>query len=119
MTVMRGVSPKVKVLLFEAYRRNAMSNPLEARKPLLKRWLGLGTEAGYRPILKAGLMRFHDDQAPPPRCMEWLCLTPAGIAAMERHTTEFAQALQALRSDPHYQSSYAANYMMAGGVVGG
>jgi hypothetical protein len=58
---------RVKQLLFEAYRRNEMSDSWEKEKSIRFRWLGLGTEAAYRPIIDAGLMVFHDGRTPPKR----------------------------------------------------
>jgi hypothetical protein len=115
----------LKGLLFEAYRRNDMTesvrpNGLEMQKPLSERWLGLGTEAAYRPALAAGLMRFHDGQTPPPRCMGWLCLTDAGIKEIQKHEEEFKRVLGLLKADTTtggYACSYAANYMLAGGIT--
>jgi hypothetical protein len=111
----------LKGLLFEAYRRNDMAesvrpNGLEVQKPLSERWLGLGTEAAYRSALAAGLMRFHDGQTPPPRCMGWLCLTDAGIKEMQRYEEEFKCMLDFLKARD-YPQSYAANYMLAGGIT--
>jgi len=72
----------VKNLLCEAIRRN--KNFYQQRTlPLKDQWLGLGTEAVYRSGIKAGFFKFHDGEIPPPRCMGWLVLTDAGIAAMK------------------------------------
>ena len=107
----------IKGLLFEAYRRNQMADNVERSKPLTRRWLGLGTEAAYRPALRAGLMQFHDGEIPPPRCMGWLCLTTAGVAALKRIEPECQRALASLNADAGYQSSYVAHYQLAGGLV--
>ena len=107
----------IKQLLFEAYRRNQMAGSLELSEPLARRWLGLGTEAAYRPVLKAGLMQFHDGQVPPPRCMGWLCLTTEGIAVLTDFELEFQTKLASLNANPRYQSSYVAHYQLAGGIT--
>ena len=109
---------QVRGLLFEAYRRNGMFDPHEQAKPIDQRWLGLGTEAAYRPVLEAGLMTFHDGQIPPPRCMGWLCLTEKGIAAFDDLSKEFAEIMAELKRDKGYQGSYVAHYMLAGGLTG-
>ena len=88
----------VKQLLFEAYRRNEMT--LDAQNmltPLHRRWLGLGTEAAYRPVIVAGLMKFWDDKTPRRGCMGWLVLTEKGIAAMMQYNDEFAEVVAKLR----------------------
>jgi len=105
-------------LLFEAHRRNDMADSREKAKPLGHRWLGLGTAAAYRPALETGLMVFCDGMAPLPRCMGWLTLTPAGIAAMQEMEEDFAQALAVLKKDRGYASSYASMYQVAGGFAG-
>jgi len=104
-------------LLFEAYRRNHMFDPHERAKPLDQRWLGLGTEAAYRPVLGKGLMRFHDDRNPPPRCMGWVCLTELGIKVMKELEPQFQKELQELHSSPRYKSSLRAQYTLAGGIT--
>lgn len=117
------MSHRLKCLLFEAYRRNDMADEHERSKPLLKRWLGLGTEAAYREALESGLMRFHDDQKPPPRCMGWLCLTETGIDALLDNAPQFAAVLEQMKRDQGqngkraYANSYRANYMLAGGIT--
>jgi len=111
------MSVAVRRLLFEAYRRNRMADDVENRKPLEQRWLGLGSKSAYRPVLEAGLMRFHDGENPPPRCMGWLVLTPEGVAAMKGLEDEFAEAMDRLEADPAYQRSIRANYLLAGGIL--
>lgn len=106
----------VKKLLFEAYRRNQMCDDFEKGKPLEKRWLGLGTEAAYRPALEQGLMAFHDGRVPPKRCMGWLVLTQEGIKAMEKLEEEFKTVLDDMvRSG--YLDTLLANYQMLGGIT--
>lgn len=109
---------RVDRLLFEAYRRNAMADSHERSKSLRHRWLGLGTEAAYRPVLEAGLMVFEDGKVPPPRCMGWLCLTEDGIKAMIARLPRFRPVLaEMLQSEP-YRRSFRANFMLAGGLSG-
>ena len=107
----------IKQLLFEAYRRNQMADGVERSKPLTRRWLGLGTEAAYRPVLRAGLMQFHDGQIPPPRCMGWLRLTVAGAAVLKHIEPECQTKLSSLNANPRYQSSHVAHYHLAGGLT--
>lgn len=106
----------IERLLFEAYRRNESSSLTKQSKPLLSRWLGLGTAAAYRPILEAGLMVFHDGKIPPPRCMGWLCLTPAGVEAMQSKARQFKEELEMLKKTS-YRDSRAAHYPLAGGLT--
>lgn len=110
------MTKRIESLLFEAYRRNRMADACERLKPLTARWLGLGTEAAYRPALKAGLMVFHDGQTPPPRCMGWLCLTPAGVNAMQHKEKKFSFYLRRMRK-AGYDSTILANFMLSGGIV--
>jgi hypothetical protein len=105
----------IEELLFEAYRRNDMADAHERSKPLGDRWLGLGTETAYRPALEAGLFRFHNGVTPHARVMGWLCLTNAGVAAMEGHQKEFKKALTALKKTV-YKDSYVSQYQLAGGI---
>ena len=93
------LTKRVTALLFEAYRRNEMCDSYEKARPLTQRWLGLGTEAAYRPMLATGLMRFHDGENPPRRCMGWLCLTDAGARAMKEQSRRFQHALADLKND--------------------
>lgn len=94
------MTQRMKALLFEAYRRNEMClDTHEHSKPMTQRWLGLGTEAAYRPVLDAGLMRFHDGRTPPKRCMGWLCLTEEGVEILKAHEAEFQEKLEQLRKD--------------------
>lgn len=72
---------RAESLLLEAYRRYLTSDNHEKSKMLTNRWLGLGTEAAYRPLIEMGLARFHDDRTPPKRCMGWICLTESGVDA--------------------------------------
>ena len=106
---------KIIALLFEAYRRNVQANRHELSKPIAKRWLGLGTEAAYRPAINAGLMLFHDGHTPPVRCMGWLVLTDAGVKAMQEHKKEFALILRKMNKRG-YQNSIEAQYQLAGGI---
>ena len=110
------MATKLKGLLFEAYRRNDIADTHEKSKPLSQRWLGLGTEAAYRPAIQAGLMQWHDGRTPPPRCSGWLVLTEAGITAMTDHAEEFSRCLSRLKQDSDYQRSYRASFMLAGGI---
>lgn len=106
-------------LLFEAFRRNQMdieSKGHEYNKPILSRWLGLGTEAAYRPVLNSGLMRFFDGRTPYKRCMGWLCLTPLGLEVMNENTKEFKQYLNSCK-EQGYDNSILANYSLAGGIT--
>ena len=106
-------SKAIKKLLFEAYRRNQMKD-IHGTHPLTKRWLGFGTASAYEPIIKAGMMRFHNGQIPPPRCMGWLCLTASGVVALEKHEAEFASLLENLKAEG-YEQSVSAQYVFAGG----
>ena len=103
-------------LLFEAYRRNDMADSHERSKPLRNRWLGLGTEAIYRPVIDGGLMVFHDGRIPPAKYMGWLCLTPRGVDAFLGAADEFAKKLAELKQNTDYQQSYTAHYSLAGGL---
>lgn len=106
---------KIKALLFEAFRRNAMADEHERSKTIEYRWLGLGTAAAYRPVTDAGLMAFHHGRNPPARCMGWLVLTPAGVKAMRKLKTEFQERLDYMNSQG-YQKSYLAHYSLMGGI---
>ena len=106
------MTDQVKGLLFEAHRRNDM---LEQIKPIGKRWLGLGTEAAYRPAIAAGLMVFHDGQNPPPRCKGWLTLTPKGVKALKGLEPEFTERLDAWKRGG-YERTLAAQYSLMGGL---
>lgn len=106
----------IKSLLFEAYRRNHMADTWEQNKPLTKRWLGLGTYTAYKPILNAGLMRWHNGKQPPMRCMGWLCLTTAGASALQEYEKEFSTILAALKT-VGYDRTLKAQYTLAGGIV--
>jgi len=112
-------SKRVKSLLFEAYRRNRMAqaDDYESRKSMTERWLGLGTEAAYRPVIEKGLMRFSYGETPKPRWMGWLVLTDSGVAALEELREEFEPVMERLESNPAYQGSYVANYMTVGGIT--
>jgi len=109
-------SKRIMGLLFEAYRRNQMFDPHEQDKPLIERWLGLGTEAAYRPAINAGLFRFHDGRIPPKRCMGWLCLTPAGVSAMLEYQTKFEAILNSWKA-LGYEQSILGQYQLAGGIT--
>ena len=103
-------------LLGEAYRRLDMADSHERSKPLIDRWVGLGTETIYRPVLEAGLMHWHDGQTPPKRCMGWLCLTQDGITLMWDRRHKLKGGLKLLKSNTGYNSSLVANYQLAGGL---
>ena len=101
--------------LFEAYRRFKMFDSVERRKPLLSQWLGLGTFTAYREALDSGLMRFHDDKRPPPRCMGWLCLTEKGAGCLLQLAPEFDAVLSGMKA-AGYDKSLSANFSLAGGL---
>lgn len=107
----------VKRLLFEAYRRNEMACSLELSKPLNKRWLGLGTEAAYRPAIKEGLMTWFDGKVPPVRCMGWLVLTTKGIATIHSLDAEFSKRMKELNDMEEYKNSWRSQYQLAGGMT--
>lgn len=69
-------------LMLEAYRRWVVLGHNE-QKPLRERWLGLGTESNYRPVLTAGLMQWVEEK-PTPRTMGWLKLTEKGEDIIRR-----------------------------------
>ena len=73
---------KVEELLREAIRRWLAFG---INKPILDCWIGLGTEAEYRPAIKAGLMKWVCVAPPPPRCPNWLQLTPEGEDAIREY----------------------------------
>jgi len=98
------MNKQITGLLFEAYRRLDMADHHESQKPLLRRWLGLGTAAAYRPAINAGFMVFHDGQTPPARCMGWLCLTEKGIAELRRLQPEFARVMKDLKVGGEYRA---------------
>lgn len=110
------LTQRQKTLLFEAFRRHEMClDAHERSKPMTQQWLGLGTEAAYRPALKAGLMRFHDGRIPPKRCMGWLCLTDEGFNILKVHETEFQEKLEKLKID-NWLSQYSS-YNLYGGIT--
>ena len=113
---MKKISKRIESLLFEAYRRNDMADSYEKAKPMNKRWLGLGTEAAYRPAIKAGLMRFFDRRTPPPRCMGWLVLTDDGIKVYESLEEGFSEVMEDIKQNTNYSKSYTANYILMGGL---
>jgi len=98
-------------LLAEAHRRNRFADSHERRKPILDRWLGLGTAAAYRPATEAGLMVFHNGRTPGRGIMGWLTLTSAGVAAMLELADQFAWPVD---REP---STVADCYMLAGGLA--
>lgn len=110
------VKISIKRLLFEAYRRNKMSDLHEQSKPLKLRWLGLGTYSAYRPVLDAELMNWHDGRKPPKRCMGWLILTPKGIALFKQLEKEFEAHYHKMVNSGYYSNSLRANYTLAGGI---
>lgn len=119
---MKTMVTEIERLLFEAYRRNAMIDSanrfeIEKAKPFTKRWLGLGTEAAYRPAIRAGLMVFHDGKTPPPRCMGWLILTKKGAIAYKEHENRLSTKWKSILKDPDYQRSLLAHYQLAGGLT--
>lgn len=101
--------------LFEAYRRNEMADNHEKHKPLIDRWLGLGTATAYKTTIDAGLMRWWNGKEPTPRAMGWLCLTEPGIAELERLTPEFKAELKRMK-DAGYDRSLQSQFMLAGGL---
>jgi len=106
----------VKRLLFEAYRRSEMVDSHENREDLKNRWLGLGTEAAYRPGIEAGYFVFHDGRTPPRACMGWLVLTDKGIKAMTQLKNEFKMHLKEMKK-AGYDKTLRANYSLAGGFA--
>lgn len=80
------VTAAIKRIFDEAIRRNKLFSH-QLQENLHERWLGLGTEAEYRPVIKAGLMKFFNGNPPPPRCCGWLVLTDKGIAALFDYMT--------------------------------
>ena len=79
---------QVERLMKEACRRFVRFHRGEL---LAGAWVGLGTEAYYRPAIDAGLMVFHDGRNPPKRCSGWLVLTEAGqkvVLSMLAHYAE-------------------------------
>jgi hypothetical protein len=111
----KKISKAVRRLLFEAYRRNQKRDSFMQGQALLDRWLGLGTEAAYRPVLKAGLMRFSSGP-PAKRCMGWLVLTRKGANLMRALTPEFIDRMNALVG-AGYNDSLAARFQLAGGIT--
>lgn len=106
----------VNELLFEAYRRLDMGDEWERSKPLLRRWVGLGTAAAYRPVIEAGYMMFHNGITPPARCMGWLVLTEKGVEKLKELEPIFSERLRGWKTHTDYPSSILANYMLAGGL---
>src|SRR5512133_941492 len=109
------ITKRQTALLFEAYRRNDMiesgHDAVEQRKPLVGRWLGLGTEPAYRPVLDAGLMTWACG-VPAKRCMGWLKLTDKGAATMKEREQDFRETMNQLKGNPRYTKSAHANYML-------
>lgn len=106
----------VKQLLFEAYRRSRMNGEPDKGKPLEQIWLGLGTEATYRPAIDAGLMKFHDGQTPPKRCMGWLVLTDKGVEKLREYEPEFEKRMEKMVKSGYWQT-YEAHYELMGGIT--
>lgn len=99
-----------KRLLFEAYRRNRLPGSHEGLSggSLRTRWLGLGTAAAYKSMLREGYMTFHDGRTPP-RCMGWLVLTTAGIRLLwhNRHALRrMHRAYLGTAEGRHFTSQY-------------
>lgn len=103
----------VKSFLTEAHRRIKNGDRHEKSKPILQKWVGLGTAAAYRPMLKLGLMRFHDYKTPPPRCMGWLCLTVKGLKQLRILQKEQKAHLKSVCEEKSLENQY----MLAGGLV--
>jgi hypothetical protein len=110
------MSPDIKSLLFEAYRRNDIADSHERSKPMTKRWLGLGTKSAYAPAIKAGIMVFHDGKEPGDRIMGWLCLTDKGLAAYRQLEGEFAEHLKFLKNETAYPRTVFSRFSLAGGL---
>ena len=100
-------------LFFEAHRRLKTADGYECSKPILERWIGLGTEAAYHPALQEGLMVFHDKQNPPPRCMGWLCLTESGLKILRKVQREHKEHLDCLCDPKRFENQY----MLLGGFT--
>jgi hypothetical protein len=98
----------IQYLMAEALRRSRM--PAEKHKPLLQRWVGLGTEAAYRPALRAGLLRWVGSETPRPRIMGWLQLTEKGAAFL----LDNAELLLSTKTGPGGTLQY---YQVAGGLT--
>jgi hypothetical protein len=112
---MKIVSDPIRRLLFEAYRRNEMClNDQDRERPFTERWLGLGTEPVYRPVIKAGLMKFVNG-SPPSRCMGWLVLTEKGVNVMQECAEyyNFAKKLEERRN----RKDVLDSYNLAGGLT--
>lgn len=114
----KRLTSQIRFLLFEAYRRLDMisTDYIQEGKPITKRWVGLGTEAAFRPAIEAGLMHWFDDEQPPPRCKGWLCLTELGVTVLWDHRAEFEKMLQGLKEDSRYQRSTVSQFTLAGGL---
>jgi len=80
----------IKSLLGEALRRYCLHH---AGESLSTAWVGLGTEAQYRPAVDAGLMTWHDGKLPPKRCMGWLVLTKKGEQEILRMMAEVVRGI--------------------------
>ena len=106
----------IKQLLFEAYRRNDMADSHEKQKDLKNSWLGLGTEAAYRPGIEAKYFIFHKGHTPPRGCMGWLTLTDKGVKAMMELENEFKTYLEEIKKEG-YEKTLQAHYMIAGGFT--
>jgi hypothetical protein len=114
---MHVLSKRVTYLLFEAYRRNDLINrQLGEKTPLESRWLGLGTEAAYRPIIEAGLMTWVSGQPTAPRQARWLKLTAAGVEAFAAYEKELSEALAELKRSEAYQREYSSRFQLAGAL---
>ena len=71
-------------LLMEAKDRLEKGDMQQKSLPILRRWVGLGTAATYKPMIEAGLMQFDGHRTPPNRCVGWLCLTPKGLEELQK-----------------------------------
>lgn len=108
-----GIGMRNVDLIIEADRRLRTCDLHEKSKPVLSRWIGLGTEAAYRSAIQQELMRWHNGQVPPPRCMGWLCFTRKGLKEYRRIKRENRH----LFSKPD-TNKIENNYMMYGGITG-
>lgn len=78
-----GMKVKTFDCLTEALRRHFLNSDLNRRKVITEQWLGLGTEADYRPAIQEGYMTWISGQ-PAPRIMGWLKVTEKGAAVLEK-----------------------------------
>lgn len=80
----------IKNILFEAFRRNKISDSHELSNPMNKRWLGLGYKTTYKMAVEDGYMAWVFGP-PQDRCMGWLHLTDKGVEALNLLIPEFEE----------------------------